>query len=189
MIFTETKLKGAFIVELERREDQRGFFARTFCQREFQEHGLNPHVAQCNMSSSKRKGTLRGMHFQAAPYEEAKLVRCTRGAIYDVVVDLRPESPTYKQWAAVELTADNHCMLYIPEDCAHGYQTLVDDTEICYQTSNFYAPDYARGVRYDDPEFRMSWPLPVESISDADRCWPDFQGSAERRSHRKSVER
>src|SRR5688500_11400400 len=140
MIFTETDLKGAYIIEPEKLEDERGFFARTWCAREFEEHGLNPRLAQCNISYNHKKGTLRGMHFQAKPYEEAKLVRCTIGAIYDVIIDLRPQSPTYTQWTAVELTADNHRMLYVPEGFAHGFQTLMDQTEVFYQMSNLYNP-------------------------------------------------
>ena len=147
MIFNETKLKGAFVIEPERLEDERGFFARTWCQREFEAHGLNPRLVQCSISFNKKKGTLRGMHYQVAPYEEARLVRCTMGAIYDVVLDLRPASSTCKQWVAVELTSENRRMLYIPGGLAHGFQTLKDNTEVFYQMSEFYQPEYVRGVR------------------------------------------
>lgn len=158
MIFTETQIPGAFVIAPERREDERGFFARTWCQHEFAAHGLNPQLAQCNISFNARRGTLRGMHYQAEPHPEAKLVRCTQGAIYDVVVDLRPASPTYKQWLAVELSADNRLQLYIPEGLAHGFQTLTDQVEVFYQMSEFYQPEAARGVRWDDPAFQIEWP-------------------------------
>jgi dTDP-4-dehydrorhamnose 3,5-epimerase len=174
MIFIETKLKGAFIIEPERLEDERGFLARSFCQKEFEEHGLNPRVVQCNVSFNKKKGTFRGMHYQTAPYEEAKLVRCTRGAIYDVALDLRPASPTFKQWIGVELTATNRRMLYIPESFAHGFQTLQDDTEVFYQVSEFYHPESAKGVRWNDPVFGFVWPDDIRVISDRDRQCPDF---------------
>jgi dTDP-4-dehydrorhamnose 3,5-epimerase len=174
MIFTETKLKGAFIIEPERLEDERGFFARTWCQREFEAHGLNPRLAQCSISFNKRRGTLRGMHYQVAPYEEARLVRCTMGAIYDVIIDLRPHSPTSKHWISTELTAENRRMLYIPEGLAHGFQTLENNTEVFYQMSEFYHPDHARGVRWNDPAFRIVWPSDVIVISDKDREYPDF---------------
>lgn len=172
MKFIETKLKGACIIEPERLEDERGFFARSFCQNEFEAHGLNPRVVQCNISYNKREGTLRGMHYQVAPMAEAKLVRCTRGAIYDVIIDLRPESPTYCQWVPVELTADNRCMLYIPEGFAHGFQTLEDDTEVFYQMSEFYTPDCVRGVRWDDPAFGIEWHLSNRIISKKDMSYP-----------------
>ena len=176
MIFRETKLKGAFIIEPERLEDERGFFARTFCQEEFKTHRLNPGMVQCNISFNKKKGTLRGMHYQVAPHEETKLARCTRGAIYDVIIDLRPDSPTFKQWVAVELTADNRRMLYIPKGFAHGFQTLEDNTEVLYQMSEFYHPECARGVRWDDPAFGIEWP-PAEQriISAEDQAYPNFQ--------------
>ncbi len=174
MIFRPTDLPGAVIIEPEKREDERGFFARTWCQREFTEHGLNPRVVQCSVSFNLRKGTLRGMHYQAAPFPEAKLIRCTRGAIYDVIIDLRPESPTFKRWVAVELAADNHRMLYIPEGFAHGFQTLEDQTEVFYQMSEFYAPESARGVRWDDPAFHIAWPPGERIISERDRSYPDF---------------
>jgi dTDP-4-dehydrorhamnose 3,5-epimerase len=174
MIFTETKLRGAFIIDVGRVEDERGFFARTWCQREFEAHGLCARVVQCNTSFNKHKGTLRGMHYQAAPYAEAKLVRCTRGAIYDVIIDLRPDSPTLKGWVAAELTEDNRRMLYAPEGFAHGYQTLEDNTEVFYQMSQFYVPEYARGVRWDDPAFKISWPVEKHIISERDQAFPDF---------------
>jgi dTDP-4-dehydrorhamnose 3,5-epimerase len=176
VIFTETKLKGAFIVELEKLEDERGFFARTWCRREFEAHGLNPRLVQCNISFNKKKGALRGMHYQVAPYEEAKLVRCTRGAIYDVALDLRPQSPTFKQWVAVELTAENRKMLYIPEGMAHGFQTLADNTEVFYQMSEFYHPESAHGVRWDDPAFVIHWPVEEIIISDRDLSFADYTG-------------
>jgi dTDP-4-dehydrorhamnose 3,5-epimerase len=174
MIFAEMALEGAFVIEPEKRQDERGFFARTWCQREFEVHGLSPRFVQSNVSFNKRKGTLRGMHYQAAPHEEAKLVRCTRGAIYDVVVDLRPESPTFKRYVTVVLTAENHKMLYVPEGFAHGFQTLEDDTEIFYQMSEFYAPEYARGFRWNDPTFGVQWPLAERIISDRDQSYLDF---------------
>jgi dTDP-4-dehydrorhamnose 3,5-epimerase len=179
MRFLETALQGAFIIELDRQEDERGFFARTWCQREFIAHGLNPRLVQCNVSFNRRRGTLRGMHYQVAPYAEAKLVRCTRGAIYDVIIDLRPDSPTFTQWIAVELTADNHRMLYIPEQFAHGFQTLEDNTEVFYQMSEFYAPECARGVRWNDPAFAIAWPPAERIISERDRHYPDFLGRRE----------
>lgn len=177
MIFEETKLKGAFIIELEKIEDTRGFFARAWCQEEFEAHGLNTNWVQANLVFSERWGTLRGLHYQIAPHEEAKLMRCIRGAIYDVIVDLRPESPTYKQWLGVELTADNHRMLYVPGGFAHGYQTLMDDNETFYPVSHFYAPGFERGIRWDDPAFGIEWPLDVQVISDKDTSWPDYEGS------------
>lgn len=174
MRFRETALKGAFIIELDKHEDERGFFARAWCQREFLAHGLNPRLVQCNVSFNRRRGTLRGMHYQVAPHEEAKLVRCTRGAIYDVIIDLRPDSPTFMQWLAVELTADNYRMLYIPEGFAHGFQTLQDHTEVFYQMSEFYAPECARGIRWNDPAFAISWPPAERLISERDQQYPDF---------------
>lgn len=177
MIFTETRLKGAFIIEPERLEDERGFFARTWCQREFEVRGLDPRLVQCNISFNRRKGTLRGMHYQVAPHEEAKLVRCTLGAIHDVIIDLRAGSPTFKQWEAVELTAVNRWSLYIPGGFAHGYQTLEDDSEVFYQMSEFYYPESAAGVRWDDPTFAITWPMEPTVISAKDRSYPLF-GSA-----------
>lgn len=172
MFFTETRLKGAYLVEMEMREDNRGFFARAWCKREFEMQGLNSNFVQANIGFSQKKGTLRGMHYQVKPHEEAKLVRCTMGTIYDVIIDLRPDSPTHKQWIGVELTAHNYKLLYVPEGFAHGYQTLTDDTEVFYQTSQFYAPEYVRGVRHDDPAFGILWPIEVQVIADADRKWP-----------------
>jgi dTDP-4-dehydrorhamnose 3,5-epimerase len=174
MIFIETRLKGAFVIEPEPRHDERGFFARTWCQREFAAAGLSPQWVQCNISFNTQLGTLRGMHYQAAPYEEAKLVRCTMGAIYDVIIDLRAESPTFRQWLAVELSAENRRMLFIPQGFAHGFQTLAADTEVFYQMSQFYVPEYARGVRWDDPAFKVSWPAEQRIISERDRVFPDF---------------
>ncbi len=171
MLFTETKLPGAWILEFERLEDERGFFARAFCQREFEEHGLRPAVAQTNVAFSKRRGTLRGMHFQFPPAPESKLVRCTRGAILDIIVDLRPESSTYLQHLEVELNEDNNRGLYVPERFAHGYQCLADRTEMSYQVSDFYTPGTEGGLRYDDPVLGLKWPLPVSVISDKDRHW------------------
>src|ERR1700690_1417856 len=175
MIFQETKLAGVFEVDLELRTDERGFFARSWCRREFEEHGLNPSLAQCSVSFNKRKGTLRGMHFKAAPSPEVKLVRCTMGAIYDVVIDLRPQSPTFKKWIGIVLTPQNRHMIYVPEGCAHGFMTLQDESEIFYQISEFFAPELARGVRWDDPAFGVSWPERVEVISERDRTYPDFK--------------
>jgi len=175
MIFTETELAGAFVIEPERREDDRGFFARSYCADEFEQHGLNPRVVNTNLSYNARRGTLRGMHFQRSPYEEAKLVRCTRGAIHDVIVDLRPGSPTYMRWIGVDLTADNYRLLYVPEGFAHGFQTLADDTDVTYQVSEFYTPGSEGGARYDDPAFGIEWPLAVTVISEKDASWPDFE--------------
>ena len=174
MKFVETELKGAFIVEPEILEDERGFFARTWCRREFEQHGLNPDLVQCNISFNRKKGTLRGMHFQAWPCAEAKLVRCTMGAIYDVIIDLRLESETFMRWLPIELTAENRKMFYIPEGFAHGFQTLENDTEVFYQMSEFYAPEYARGVRWDDPKFNIKWPDDVRIISEKDKNFKDF---------------
>jgi dTDP-4-dehydrorhamnose 3,5-epimerase len=172
MLFTETKLKGAYVVDLELREDERGFFARSWCANEFEKHGLNPCLSQCNVSFNKRRGTLRGMHYQVAPFAEAKLVRCTMGAIYDVIIDLRPDSPTFKQWVSAELTAENRRALYIPEDFAHGFQTLLDDSEVFYQMSEFYHPEGACGVRWDDPAFGVEWAVAETVISEKDQMFP-----------------
>jgi dTDP-4-dehydrorhamnose 3,5-epimerase len=174
MTFEETELKGAFVVGLKKIEDNRGFFARAWCQKEFADAGLNANLVQINLAVSHKAGTLRGMHFQEAPHAEAKLIRCTRGRIFDVMIDLRPESPTHRKWFGLELSAQNHQMLYIPAGFAHGYETLTDDAEMLYQTSEFFASASARGVRYDDPAFGISWPLPVSVISEADRKWPDY---------------
>ena len=174
MIFTETKLKDAYIIDINKLEDQRGFFARGWCQREFEEHGLIPTVVQANISYNKKKGTIRGMHYQVSPYEETKLVRCTRGALYDVIIDLRPDSPTYKQWLGVELTAENYKTLYVPKGFAHGFITLVDNTEAYYQVSQFYTPGAEQGIRYDDPAFGIEWPVEVQVISDKDKNWNNY---------------
>jgi len=168
-------LTGAFIIEPERLEDERGFFARSWCEREAAAYGLQPKWVQCNISFNKQKATLRGMHYQSAPFEEAKLVRCTMGAIYDVIIDLRPDSSTRRQWVAVELSAENRRMLYIPEGFAHGFLTLADNTEIFYQMSEFYAPAYARGLRWNDPSLAIEWPTEIRVISDQDRDYPDFR--------------
>jgi dTDP-4-dehydrorhamnose 3,5-epimerase len=174
MIFVPTRLAGAYVIEPERREDERGFFARTWCSRAFEAQGLNPNLVQCSVSFNRRKGTLRGMHYQAAPYAEAKLVRCTRGAAYDVIVDLRPDSGTFRRWVAVELTEENRRAVYAPEGCAHGFQTLVDGCELFYQMSESFRPDLARGVRWDDPAFGIEWPPGPRILSDRDRTYPDF---------------
>ncbi len=174
MIFTETRLRGAFIIDPERLEDERGFFARTWCQREFETHGLGTQWVQCNISFNHTKGILRGMHYQQAPYEESKLVRCTMGATYDVIIDLRPDSPTFKQHVAVSLSAQNRRMLYVPVGFAQGFLTLEDNTEVLYYMSEFYAPDYAAGVRWNDPVFGIQWPSDVMVISERDRHHPDF---------------
>ena len=171
MLFTETRLKGAFIIDLERREDSRGFFARAFCQNEFNAHGLKPIIAQANLASNPKEGTLRGMHFQYPPAAETKLVRCTRGAILDIIVDLRPESPTYLEHISVELSEDNYRALYVPERFAHGYQTLRDNTDTSYQVGEFYTPSAEGGLRYDDPRLGLKWPLPVSLISDKDKAF------------------
>jgi dTDP-4-dehydrorhamnose 3,5-epimerase len=171
LIFTETRLKGAFILDLEKREDDRGFFARTFCQKEFAQHGLKPVIAQANVAFNRKKGTLRGMHFQYPPAAESKLVRAARGAILDIIVDLRPESPTYLQSIPVELTGDNRRALYVPERFAHGYQVLEDGTETTYQVGEFYTPAAEGGLLYNDPRLRLEWPLPVAEISPKDAAW------------------
>jgi dTDP-4-dehydrorhamnose 3,5-epimerase len=174
VIFRETALKGSFIIEPERNEDARGFFARTWCVDEFAAHGLNLSLVQCSISYNKKKGTLRGMHYQEAPHEEIKLVRCTMGAIFDAIIDLRRGSQTYGKYASVTLTALNRTMLYIPEGFAHGFQTLEDETEISYQMSRRYVPESARGVRWNDPLFGVSWPLDNRIISERDQQYPDF---------------
>jgi dTDP-4-dehydrorhamnose 3,5-epimerase len=174
MIFHETKIPGAFEIELELKHDDRGFFARSWCKHEFEVYGLSPKIVQCNVSLSEIKGTLRGMHYQVAPFAEAKLVRCTHGAIYDVILDLRPESPTFKAWVSVVLTAEKHNMIYVPEGCAHGFLTLDNDTEVFYQMSEFYNAESARGVRWNDPVFGIAWPERVEMISRRDQAYPDF---------------
>ena len=169
MIFTETILPGAFIIDQERLEDPRGFFARTWCERECAAHGLNARIVQCSLSVNKRRGTLRGLHYQVPPHQETKLVRCTRGSIFDVVLDLRADSATYRRHVSVLLSAENGRMVYVPEGCAHGFQTLEDDTEVAYQMSEFYVPECARGVRWDDPAFGIEWPPAERIIIDRDR--------------------
>ena len=178
MRFTELPLEGARLIELERIADARGFNARAWCQREFAEERLVTRMVQTNVVLSRCRGTLRGMHYQAPPMAEAKLVRVTRGSIYDVIVDLVPSSPTYGEWTAVTLTADLYRMVYLPEGFAHGFLTLEDDTEMTYQVSSFYSPVHSRGFRHDDPTFNIRWPHPVEMISEKDRTWPDFEGPA-----------
>jgi dTDP-4-dehydrorhamnose 3,5-epimerase len=173
VIFTETKLKGAFVIDIEPRADERGFFARSWCEGEFKKHGLNPRLVQCNISFNRKRGTLRGMHYQVEPFPEAKVVRCTMGAIFDVIIDLRADSPTLKQWFSMELTAENRRALYVPEGFAHGFQTLADDTEVFYQMSEFYHPECARGVRWDDPAFGVKWPdVALRIISSGDQKFP-----------------
>ncbi len=174
MIFSDTALAGAYIIEPERRADARGFFARTWCRNEFEAHGLDARLVQCSISFNSKKGTLRGMHYQTAPHEEAKLVRCTMGAIYDVIIDLRPGSPTFKRHIGVELSAENRTMLYVPAGFAHGFQTLVDNTEVFYQMSEFYAPEHSAGVRWNDPAFGIVWPPDERTIVERDQNYPDF---------------
>ncbi len=177
MIFRETDLKGVYQIVLECQWDERGFFARSYCRQEFEAHGLDPCVAQCNVSYNRQRGTLRGMHYQAAPYGEAKLIRCLRGALYDVVIDIRRESPTLGRWLGIELRAEAgqpSSMVYVPEGCAHGFLTLEDDTEILYQMSAVHVPTAARGFRWDDSAFGVDWPAPVRVISNRDRTYPDF---------------
>jgi len=174
VIFHETKLPGVFEVHLDAKVDERGFFARTWCKKEFEAHHLNAKLVQCSLSFNVRKGTLRGMHYQAAPHAETKLIRCTRGSIFDVVIDLRPQSPKFKNYFAVALTAEKHNMVYVPEGCAHGFLTLEERTEVFYQMSEFHDEGSARGVRFDDPAFQISWPEKVEVISERDRTYPNF---------------
>lgn len=174
MLFHETELSGAWIIDLERMEDERGFFARTYCAHEFAAHGLATNWVQCNLSFNRARGTLRGLHLQVSPHEEDKLVRCTTGAIYDVIVDMRADSPTYKRHIAVELNEENQRMLYVPRGFAHGFLTLADNTRVFYQMSAFYAPEAARGFHHADPAFAISWPIPVVEISDRDRTYPAF---------------
>ncbi len=172
MQFTPTALEGAMIVDLQRLEDERGFFARSFCRREFEQLGMNSDVVQANVSFNVNKGTLRGMHYQVAPAPETKLVRCTRGSIVDVIVDMRESSPTYRQHIAVELTAENHRALFVPANFAHGFQTLEDNSEVMYLVSGFYTPECERGLRFNDPALNIQWPVPVEHMSDKDTQWP-----------------
>jgi dTDP-4-dehydrorhamnose 3,5-epimerase len=189
VIFTETKLKGAYVIDLERRNDPRGFFARAFCQREFEAHGLKPIIAQANVAHNLRKGTLRGMHFQFPPAAETKLVRCTRGAILDIIVDLRPESSTYLQHIEVELNEDNQRALYVPERFAHGYQTLCDSTDTSYQVGEFYTPDAESGLMHNDPKLGLKWPLPVAVISDKDQTFKLLSEIEPELRHKMSGER
>lgn len=177
MIFHETKLKGAFIVELDCKDDDRGFFARAFCQKEFEQHGIPPRFVQANMSFNHRKGTLRGMHYQVSPASEPKFIRCIRGAIWDVIVDMRPDSPTYLEHIGVELSADNRKAIYVPDMFAHGNQALTDGAELLYLVGEFYTPGCERGVRYDDPAIGIEWPLPVSVISEKDAAWPLLDSS------------
>lgn len=176
MNFLPTPLDGAYVLELEPLGDDRGFFGRSFCRKEFEAHGLNSRIAQCNISFNQRRGTLRGMHFQARPYAETKVVRCTHGAIWDVIVDLRSNSPSFKRWHAVELSATNRRALYVPEGFAQGFQALADNSEVLYLMSEFYRPDAARGVRWDDPAFGIKWPVAEPHLSDRDRGLPRFGG-------------
>lgn len=175
MIFVQTILPGVYEIELELKHDERGFFARTWCQQEFEHHGLSPRTVQCSISFNQKRGTLRGIHFQEEPHAEDKLIRCTRGAVYDVVLDLRPESRTYKKWIGVTLSGQNYRMVYVPKRCAHGFVTLEDCTEVLYQMSEFYSPDSARGVRWNDPVFQINWPEQPRVISARDRSYPDFE--------------
>lgn len=175
MIFEQTPLEGAYVIRLKRIEDERGFFARSYCQKEFKDHGLTAGIVQANVSYNKQSGTLRGIHYQISPHEETKLVRCTFGAIYDVIIDLRRNSPTYKQWFGIELNAENHAMLFVPESFGHGYQTLADHSEVTYMVSQFYAPGSEKGIRWNDPAFGIEWPSRVKVISSKDSQWDDYQ--------------
>jgi dTDP-4-dehydrorhamnose 3,5-epimerase len=176
MIFRQTPIVGAYIVQLEKRGDERGFFARAYCEREFDKAGLQPGFAQVNTSSSAHRGTLRGMHYQAAPHSENKMVRCIRGSFFDVVLDLRPQSPSFGKWFGADLSADNRDMMYIPQGCAHGFLTLEDDVEALYFTSAFYEPAAERGVRWNDPRFGIAWPFKPVILSERDKAWPDYTG-------------
>lgn len=175
MIFHELPLRGAYLIDLEPRPDDRGFFARAFCARELAEHGLDARVAQANLSQNVRRGTLRGMHYQRAPRAEVKMVRCVRGAIFDAIIDLRPDSPTHLRWTSVELSRDNRRMLYVPEGFAHGYQSLTDDSEVLYLVSEFYAPDHEAAIRWNDPRFGIAWPIPDPLLSPKDAAHPDYR--------------
>lgn len=177
MRFFETELKGAFVLEINQLTDERGFFGRSWCKREMEEHGLNGNVVQANTSFSKTKGTLRGMHYQKHPHEETKLIRCTKGAIYDVIVDLRKDSPTYLQWFGIELSEGNYKMLYVPEKFAHGFITLTDDAEVTYLVTQFYTPGAEAGLRFNDPKLNIDWPLEATVVSEKDRNHPDFDES------------
>lgn len=182
MNFSDTKLSGVLLIEPELHVDDRGSFARSFCVDEFSEAGIDIQIVQANISFNKHSGAVRGMHYQVSPHAEAKVVRCTSGALYDVVVDLRPDSPSYSQWIGIELNADNRYAMYVPKGCAHGFQTLVDRTEVSYLMSERYVPEAASGVRYDDPEFGIDWPLKVSSVSDRDRSWPNFESQIKART-------
>jgi dTDP-4-dehydrorhamnose 3,5-epimerase len=175
MIFNKGKIEGAYVIDIEKLGDERGFFGRAFCQKEFEKRGLDQEMVQTNVSFSEQSGTLRGLHYQSRPYQEAKLIRCTQGSIYDVIADVRPSSSTFKQWMGIELTADNYRMVYVPKGCAHGFITLEDDSEALYQVSAFYAPKHEKGLRYNDPAFDIEWPIDVRVVSDKDRQWPDFE--------------
>ncbi len=174
MIFTRMGIEGAYIIEPEPLADERGFFARSFCEEEFRKNGLETEIVQCNISYNKKSGTLRGMHYQIPPFEEAKIVSCTRGSIYDVVLDLRRGSPSYCRWFATELSENNYTMVYVPKGCAHGFLTLEDDCMVYYQMTEFFHPECARGVRWDDPAFGITWPHPAEIISEKDQSYPDY---------------
>ncbi len=174
MIFTETKLKGAFIIEIQKLEDERGFFGRAWCQKEFEAHGLNPNMCQINTSYTKKKGTIRGLHYQIDPYQEAKFIRCTRGRIFDIMIDLRPDSPTFMQWIGNELSSDGYKMVYVPENFAHGILSLEDNSEVYYPVTQFYTPGAERGIRWNDPAFDIKWPIEVEIVSEKDNSHPDF---------------
>jgi dTDP-4-dehydrorhamnose 3,5-epimerase len=174
MLFHKTRLVGAYLIEVEKREDHRGFFARSFCRNEFEALGLNPCIAQANIGFSRSRGTLRGLHYQVPPHAETKIVRCTSGALYDIILDLRPHSPTYREWTGVELTKDAYRMLYVPEGFAHGYLTLADNTEVTYLVSQSYVPNAEQGIRWDDPSFCIAFPIDPVVISEKDRSWPDW---------------
>lgn len=174
MKFTELALKGAFVIEVDKIEDERGFFGRLWCENEFKDHGLNTNIVQSNVSLSKKKGTLRGLHFQRGDHAETKFVRCTRGSVYDVIVDLRPDSPTFKKWCGVELTADNYKMIYVPENFAHSFLTLEDNSEVYYLVTQFYSSENERGLHYSDPEINIEWPIEIMEISDKDDSHPNF---------------
>lgn len=174
MKFTEMPLKGAFTVEIQKIEDERGFFGRSWCAREFEEHGLNGNICQINTSATAKKGTIRGLHYQVNPYQETKFIRCTQGRIYDVIIDLRPGSATFKQWVGTELSADNYTMVYVPENFAHGFVTLTDNVEVYYPVTQFYTPNAERGLRYNDPAFEIDWPVAIEVFSEKDIAHADF---------------
>ena len=174
MIFTETKLKGAYLVEVKKIEDNRGFFGRAWCQKEFEDQGLNGNVVQINTSFTHKKGTMRGLHYQVDPYQETKFIRCTKGSIWDVIIDLRPKSPTFMQWVGHELSADNYKMVYVPENFAHGFVTLEDNSEVYYPVTTFYTPGAERGIRWNDPAFNIAWPVEVEIVTEKDGNHPDF---------------